>query len=97
MRTYVRSGHAGVSLGCLGTVVLGAVALLALEAAVAAAVVVGAVAVLVAVVRAVDAHRARSSRGLRMPRAGKIRPGEHWVYRDRWPHAVREGSWLDRR
>jgi hypothetical protein len=100
MRAYVsRRGHAGLSFGCLGTVVMGGLIVLAVEAAVGLPV-LAAAAWLAAVVIAglVRLGRRPSRTGLRIYHAPRMpRHRVRYVEREQWPHAVREGSWLDRR
>lgn len=101
MRAYVRRGHAGVSFGCLGTLVLGFLAVLALEALAAVAVVVVIALASAAVAYGAGAlirrHQGARHRAFSTRRHGVLPQGQ-WVYRpDRWPHAVRERSWLNRR
>lgn len=98
MRTSLRSRHASVSVGCLGTVVvaavlIGAVMLIAELGLVLVAVGVPSAVISALVIRAVD----RPRRGIwyRPPRL-PARPARY-VRQDRWPHAVRDGSWLHRR
>jgi hypothetical protein len=96
VRTYVRRGHAGVSLGFFATAALG---VLALGAAMLAVKVVLLVAPLVLAVAVIDwigrRQRRPSLRIYRAPHLDDDRP--QWVERDRWPHAVRAGSRLARR
>lgn len=106
MRAHVsHRGHVGVSFGCLGMAVMlaavTAAGVLAVALVVKAAVVLvplAGVAVLGVVVIRVRKHmqqRARS--GIRMRRSPYLPENRaHYVERDSWPHAVREGSWLSR-
>jgi hypothetical protein len=99
MRAYVsRRGHVGFRFGCLGTVVVGGLIVLAAEAAVGLLVLAaGGVLVALAVREAVRLARGPSRTGLRLYRSPRMPRHEvRYVERDRWPYAVREGSWLDR-
>lgn len=97
MRAYVRRGHAGVSAGCLGTLVIGCVMAVVIAAAAELALIAGAVVLVVAVVTRASRARRQKRPGLRLYHAPRLPDNRRqWVERERWPHAVPAGSWLAR-
>jgi O-antigen/teichoic acid export membrane protein len=93
MRTYVRSGQFGMRLGCVGTVVLGAVIVLVAEAAAALGVIALAVAAVISAAYGVRylVQRRSHPRLPRAPRAARL-PGQPM-----WPKPLREDRRPDRR
>lgn len=103
MRYYIHGRHSGVSFGLFGSLAAGS--LVALCAVAALGIIAEALAMLIpaallalavyVIDYRIQEHRRYLARSVRI-RWARPEESRQWVYRERWPHAVAEGGWLDR-